>query len=227
MQCPKCRLENPPEAQRCDCGYDFLSKRIEQPYGQELPRGDFRPALAEVLRGQLIAQIHRQLAQAKSPELVFHFSRRRFLAIFLPVMALILFAKLYKGWSPFEDLASDVSFLIFVTVIALLTFAGPHFKYLKLTASGLTVRYPQRTDFYPWHELRNIRLDVSNPTKGVSAPLIVFDLSDESPRRNLLRKVGSAFLGYDVSIMSHYNISPAELVVYLQEYQQHFGTKTS
>jgi hypothetical protein len=26
--CPRCRLVNPPEAQRCDCGYDFESQRV-------------------------------------------------------------------------------------------------------------------------------------------------------------------------------------------------------
>lgn len=32
MQCPHCHLENPENAQRCDCGFDFLSKSIEKPY---------------------------------------------------------------------------------------------------------------------------------------------------------------------------------------------------
>ena len=30
--CPKCGLVNPPEAQRCDCGWDFVSRRKEQSY---------------------------------------------------------------------------------------------------------------------------------------------------------------------------------------------------
>ncbi len=31
-QCPTCGLVNPPEAQRCDCGYDFSAVRQERSY---------------------------------------------------------------------------------------------------------------------------------------------------------------------------------------------------
>lgn len=30
--CPKCGLVNPPLAQRCDCGYDFVSRSVERSY---------------------------------------------------------------------------------------------------------------------------------------------------------------------------------------------------
>src|ERR1017187_9659738 len=32
MKCPVCKLINPDTAQRCDCGYDFATKKIEKPY---------------------------------------------------------------------------------------------------------------------------------------------------------------------------------------------------
>jgi hypothetical protein len=35
LKCPNCGLINPPTAERCDCGYDFVSKTIEEPYFKE------------------------------------------------------------------------------------------------------------------------------------------------------------------------------------------------
>jgi len=32
MDCPNCKLANPPKAARCDCGYDFRTHKIEQSY---------------------------------------------------------------------------------------------------------------------------------------------------------------------------------------------------
>ena len=32
MNCPNCRLVNPPSAQRCDCGYDFATKSLKSSY---------------------------------------------------------------------------------------------------------------------------------------------------------------------------------------------------
>jgi hypothetical protein len=30
--CPKCGLLNPPEAGRCDCGYDFVTREMKRSY---------------------------------------------------------------------------------------------------------------------------------------------------------------------------------------------------
>src|SRR5258708_4750582 len=35
MECPNCRLINPAEAMRCDCGYDFASGQLESSYLKE------------------------------------------------------------------------------------------------------------------------------------------------------------------------------------------------
>jgi hypothetical protein len=34
QDCPRCKLINPPEALRCDCGYDFVTRRVEGSYLQ-------------------------------------------------------------------------------------------------------------------------------------------------------------------------------------------------
>jgi hypothetical protein len=31
MQCPKCRLISPPGAERCDCGYSFVTRTVDRP----------------------------------------------------------------------------------------------------------------------------------------------------------------------------------------------------
>jgi hypothetical protein len=38
-KCPYCGLINPPEAQQCDCGYDFASRTVEVPYSPQAARG--------------------------------------------------------------------------------------------------------------------------------------------------------------------------------------------
>src|SRR5437763_220882 len=38
MQCPSCRLLNPPNAIRCDCGYDFATHTAEQPPPLTMPK---------------------------------------------------------------------------------------------------------------------------------------------------------------------------------------------
>ena len=59
MQCPRCRLENPETAIRCDCGWDFQSNTIQPSYFQSF--ADIDPAsgrelasLSDRFLGQLI-----------------------------------------------------------------------------------------------------------------------------------------------------------------------------
>jgi hypothetical protein len=43
MDCPECNLTNPPTAERCDCGYDFQTARMKEPY---LPESEKRLAIS-------------------------------------------------------------------------------------------------------------------------------------------------------------------------------------
>lgn len=44
MKCPHCKLINPPEAQRCDCGFDFATKKLEKSYMGAPPQSGDRAA---------------------------------------------------------------------------------------------------------------------------------------------------------------------------------------
>jgi len=37
MNCPRCGLINPGTAERCDCGYDFISKSVQESYLTSTP----------------------------------------------------------------------------------------------------------------------------------------------------------------------------------------------
>ena len=56
MQCPSCKLINPPTAKRCDCGYDFETGKVERPYLQqplppELRQGAVVLAIVNIVGG--------------------------------------------------------------------------------------------------------------------------------------------------------------------------------
>jgi hypothetical protein len=48
--CPRCGLVNPPKAQRCDCGYDFVTRRMKRSY---LVRRQFHKAAGIGVTGTL------------------------------------------------------------------------------------------------------------------------------------------------------------------------------
>ena len=54
MNCPRCGLINPGTAQRCDCGYDFISKGVQESYLSQ----PLIPAPAKIALGaQVVALI--------------------------------------------------------------------------------------------------------------------------------------------------------------------------
>ena len=49
VNCPNCRLVNPPAAERCDCGYDFATKSLKSSY--IVGSTDVSSLATEVIRG--------------------------------------------------------------------------------------------------------------------------------------------------------------------------------
>jgi hypothetical protein len=44
QDCPTCGMVNPPEAQRCDCGYDFVARQMKRSYLGAKDRPSVDPA---------------------------------------------------------------------------------------------------------------------------------------------------------------------------------------
>jgi uncharacterized RDD family membrane protein YckC len=58
MKCPKCGLFNPPEALRCDCGWDFASNAIKESYlGPKVSALTSLASLGDRLGGQILDSI--------------------------------------------------------------------------------------------------------------------------------------------------------------------------
>ena len=51
--CPVCRLLSPPEAQRCDCGYDFVARLPNRAYSPAAGAWGCLPFLAGAFAGAL------------------------------------------------------------------------------------------------------------------------------------------------------------------------------
>jgi uncharacterized membrane protein len=45
MDCPNCKLVNPPTAERCDCGYDFKTRTIKESYLTERDKQLSKPGI--------------------------------------------------------------------------------------------------------------------------------------------------------------------------------------
>jgi hypothetical protein len=57
MECPNCKLENPPGAIRCDCGYDFATRQV----AVRIPTVPRRPAAPAIHAAPVLATVFRVL----------------------------------------------------------------------------------------------------------------------------------------------------------------------
>jgi hypothetical protein len=57
MDCPRCGLLNPPEARRCDCGYDFTKGTVEQAYFRQGLPTELKTSLAMIVLLNFVAGI--------------------------------------------------------------------------------------------------------------------------------------------------------------------------
>jgi hypothetical protein len=62
MECPRCGLFNPPEAQRCDCGYDFAKGTVERAYFRQALPKQMKTSLLVIILLNLVALITVALA---------------------------------------------------------------------------------------------------------------------------------------------------------------------
>ncbi len=52
--CPLCKMINPPEAQRCDCGYDFTAGIVRESYLNEKDQARFDQERAKKSRRSFV-----------------------------------------------------------------------------------------------------------------------------------------------------------------------------
>ena len=55
MDCPNCKLVNPPTAERCDCGYDFRTGTMKESYLTERDKRLSKPEIVGVALVILVA----------------------------------------------------------------------------------------------------------------------------------------------------------------------------
>ena len=69
MDCPNCKLVNPPTAARCDCGYDFQTGTIKESYLTERDKQLSKPVIAgAILITVILARIAFNLLKAAAEE---------------------------------------------------------------------------------------------------------------------------------------------------------------
>jgi len=69
MDCPKCKLVNPPTAARCDCGYDFETGTMEASYLSERDKQLSKPEIAgAIFITAILARIAFRLMTAAAEE---------------------------------------------------------------------------------------------------------------------------------------------------------------
>ena len=91
--------------------------------------------------------------------------------------------------------------------LALLVLCGcvllPRRYFLRLTPEGLLIQYLTGQRHYSWDEVRHFRIS-EGPTVNhmPTGRKVVFDLTDDSPRRTALVRATAGINGYDVSILA-------------------------
>jgi hypothetical protein len=94
MDCPKCKLVNPPTAERCDCGYDFTTGTMEQSYLTERDRHLSKPVITGTAVLVLVAiRLGFGLARAAG-------ARGSLAAVFVLILlalAVVLSLRLFRG----------------------------------------------------------------------------------------------------------------------------------
>jgi|SRR3954466_11945981 len=98
MKCPDCGLINPPEAQTCDCGYDFAFRRSSPRWAEKQSEGRRGLLLAAFLCLTAFIFVVFSVTVLPSTEFKELAALLRWLALLLWLSGTIIWAQA-KGWS--------------------------------------------------------------------------------------------------------------------------------